>query len=92
MGGVLRARGDLDAAEAVFAEYLAIRRRLAELDPSMQTGSATSLMARSCMGGVLEGRGDLEAAEAAFTEFRAISQRLAEQDPSKVQTGNVTWR
>ena len=87
MGGVHAAQGDLKAAEAAFAEALAISRRLAEQDPSNFARQRELATAYNRLGGVLEAQGDLKAAEAAFAEDLAISRRLAERDPN-----NASWQ
>ncbi len=87
LGSVLEAQGQLKAAEAAFAEVLAISRKLAEQDPSNAGWRRNLAVAHSRMGGVLEAQGQLRAAEAAFAEALAISRRLAEQDPS-----NAGWQ
>ena len=87
VGGVQESRGRLAEAEASFEEYLAICRRLAELDPSNAGWQRDLAVAHSRMGGVQESRGRLAEAEASFGEYLAISRRLAELDPS-----NAGWQ
>ncbi len=87
LGDALQAQGKLTAAQAAFAEYLAISRRLAGQDPSNAGWQQDLAVAHSRVGGVLQAQGELTAAQAAFAEYLAISRRLAGQDPS-----NAGWQ
>ena len=87
MGGVLKAQGKLTEAQAAFEEALAIRRRLAEQDPSNAGWQSDLAVAHNWVGGVLQAQGKLTEAMAAFEEDLAIRRRLAEQDPS-----NADWQ
>jgi tetratricopeptide (TPR) repeat protein len=86
-GDVLQAQGQLAAAQAAFAEFLGISRRLTEQDPSNAGWQRELAWAHSRVGDVLQAQGKLAAAQAAFDEHLAISRRLAEQDPS-----NAGWQ
>jgi tetratricopeptide (TPR) repeat protein len=87
VGGVLQAQGKLEAAQAAFAEYLAISQRLAEQDPSNADWQRELAVAHSRVGDVLQAQGKLDSALSAFTAALAISRRLLEQDPS-----NTIWQ
>ena len=69
------------AAQAAFAEDLAISRRLAAQDPDNAGWQRDLAVAHNCIGRVLEAQGQLAAAQAAFAEDLAISRWLAAQDP-----------
>src|SRR5436189_33052 len=68
-GGVLVAEGKLAEAQAAFAEYLKISRRLAELDPDNAGWQRDLAVAWNRTGGVLEAQGKLAEAQAAFDEY-----------------------
>ena len=84
---MLRAQGQLKAAQAAFDEDLTISRRLAEQDPSNARWQRELAAAHGRVGAMLRGQGQLAAAQEAFAEDLAISRRLTEQDPS-----NVYWQ
>jgi len=86
-GHVSEAQGRLEGAQAAFEQYLAIFRRLAELEPSNAGWQREMAVAHSRVGGVLQAQGRLEAAQAAFEQSLSISRRLVEQDPS-----NAGWQ
>lgn len=81
LGAIAKARGDLDRAEALFHESLAIARRLAEAAPE-NTGVRSELAASlHCLGDIAKDRGELGWAESFHCECLAIYRRLSEVDP-----------
>ncbi len=86
-GDVLRDQGDLGGALAAYLESLAVRRRLAEVDPSNAGWQRDLSVSQDRVGNVLRDQGDLGGALAAYLESLAVSGRLAEADPS-----NAGWQ
>jgi Flp pilus assembly protein TadD len=62
VGDVLLAQGKLSDAQAAFGEYLAISRRLADLDPSNAAWQHDLAVAHSRVGNVLLARGKFDEA------------------------------
>ena len=87
VGEVLQAQGKLEEAQAAFAEYLAISRRLAKRDRNNPGWQRDLALAHGRVGEVLRAQGKLEKAQAASAEYLAISRRLAKRDPS-----NAGWQ
>jgi tetratricopeptide (TPR) repeat protein len=87
VGDVLQAQGQLAAAQAAFANCLAIRRQLARQDPDNTDCQRELAVAHSRVGDVLKAQDQLTEARAAFDEYLVISRRLAEQDQS-----NAGWQ
>jgi tetratricopeptide (TPR) repeat protein len=92
VGDVLQAQGQLAAAQAAYAEYVAISQQLAEQDPGNADWQRDLAVAHSRVGDVLQAQGQLAAAQAAYAEDLAISRRLAEQDPGNAGCGSATLR
>jgi len=87
IGDVLVTQGKLAEAQAAYAEFLAISRRLAAQDPDNAGWQRELAVAHSKVGDVLEAQGKLVEARAAFAEVLEISRRLAAQEP-----GNAGWQ
>jgi tetratricopeptide (TPR) repeat protein len=87
VGDVLQAQGHLPAAQAAFADSLAISQQLAEMDPGNTTWQREQAVAHSRVGDVLQAQNQLPEARAEFNKYLAISRRLAGQDP-----GNTAWQ
>lgn len=87
LGDVLQDQGKPAAAQAAFAESLAVRRRLSEQDPGNADWQRELAVTHSRVGGVLQRQGKLDEAQEAFDEYLAISRRLAEKDPD-----NAVWQ
>jgi tetratricopeptide (TPR) repeat protein len=85
VGGVLQAQGKLEAAQAAFAEYLAINRRLVEQDPSnadWQRGLGLACLRIARLDAKI-GRNDV--ALPLYEESYRIFAVLVEQAPGFVQ-------
>jgi tetratricopeptide (TPR) repeat protein len=87
LGDALEAQGKLKQAQAAFGQYLSIRRRLAEKEPTNPACQLDLAVAHMRVGGVFEAQGKLDEAQAAFETALAIDQGLAEQEPT-----NAGWR
>ena len=86
-GHVSEAQGRLEGAQAAFEQYLAIFRRLAELEPSNAGWQREMAVAHSRVGGVWLAQKQLTKGIEAYLEALTISRRLAGQDPS-----NASWQ
>jgi Flp pilus assembly protein TadD len=56
MGDILKAQGDLEAAQTAYGEYLGISRRLAEADPSDEGWQRDLAVAHSRVGNIFKAR------------------------------------
>jgi tetratricopeptide (TPR) repeat protein len=86
-GDVLREKGNLDGALDAYRESLAIRKRLAQADPSNATWQRDLSISHNNVGNVLRDQGNLDGALDAYRDSLAIARRLAQADPS-----NATWQ
>ncbi|MES1198739.1 MAG: tetratricopeptide repeat protein [Pseudomonadota bacterium] len=82
IGDVLSARNDLEGALTNYRESLAIRKRLADADPSHGERQRDVSVSLDRIGDVLRARNDLEGALTNYRESLAIRKRLADADPS----------
>ncbi|NBB81945.1 MAG: hypothetical protein GVY28_00915, partial [Alphaproteobacteria bacterium] len=81
IGDLRRDRGDLDGAEAAFAESLEIARGLAARDPDGLRARRDLSISLDLIGDLRRDRGDGDGAEAAFAESLDIRRALAARDP-----------
>jgi tetratricopeptide (TPR) repeat protein len=86
-GDVLRDQGDLGGALSAYRESLAVRKCLADADPSNAGWQRDLSVSQDKIGDVLENQGDLAGALAAYCASQAVRKRLAEADPS-----NAVWQ
>jgi tetratricopeptide (TPR) repeat protein len=86
-GDLLLAQGDLAGALESYRESLAVRRRLAEADPSNAGWQRDLSVSQERIADVQLAQGDLAGALESYRESLAVSRRLAEADPS-----NAGWQ
>ena len=85
LGDVLQAQGELTAAQAAFAEYLAIIRRLAGLDPSNAGWQQDLAVASWWQAALHMQRGNPQMAVAFYEDAIRILRAMAEKAPHVVQ-------
>jgi tetratricopeptide (TPR) repeat protein len=85
VGDVLQAQGKLEAAQAAFAEYLAISRRLAEQDPSNAGWQRGLALACLRIARIEADAGRNDTALSFYEESYRILAALVERAPGFVQ-------
>jgi tetratricopeptide (TPR) repeat protein len=84
VGEMAHQRGDLDRAEAAFADYRDLAERLIAIDGSNDDWRAEIAYAQSARGVLLLEKGDAAGAVAAFQESLAVVDLLARRKPTSV--------
>ncbi|MFT4126069.1 MAG: tetratricopeptide repeat protein, partial [Gordonia sp. (in: high G+C Gram-positive bacteria)] len=81
LGRVRMARGDVDAARALFARSLAVRRDLVARTSGVGDPQQNLAVALHNWGRLHEQTGDLETAEAAYIELVALTREMSDGQP-----------
>ena len=84
---MLRDQGDLAGALTAYRESLAVRKHLAEADPSNADWQRDLSCDLTKLADILEQQGDIENSLPLALESLSIDERLSALDPT-----NVTWR